>query len=115
MDEAERQQQDPGELEKALKDSSGSIEKAKEDFIAAGTTQFGSGWAWLTLKDGKLSAAKTQNGENPLRARRQANSRHRRLGAFLCMDYRNRRPDYLKAWVDHLINWEYVAELFGPE
>ena len=31
------------------------------------------------------------------------------------IDYRNRRPDYLKAWVDHLINWEYVAELFGQK
>ena len=105
----------PGELEKALKDSFGSIDKAKEDFIQAGVTQFGSGWAWLTLKDGKVSATKTQNGENPL-----VHGSKPILGVDVWehsyyIDYRNRRPDYLKAWVDHLINWEYVAELFGQK
>ena len=73
----------PGELEKALKDSFGSIDKAKEDLIQAGVTQFGSGWAWLTLKDGKISATKTPNGEKPARPRRQADPRRRRLGALL--------------------------------
>src|SRR6516164_1835735 len=105
----------PGEVEKALKDSFGSIDKAKEDFIQAGVTQFGSGWAWLTLKDGKVTATKTQNGENPL-----VHGGKPILGVDVWehsyyIDYRNRRPDYLKAWVDHLINWEYVAELFGAK
>jgi Fe-Mn family superoxide dismutase len=105
----------PGEVEKALKDSFGSIEKAKEDLIQAGVTQFGSGWAWLTLKDGKVSATKTQNGESPL-----VHGGKPILGVDVWehsyyIDYRNRRPDYLKAWVDHLINWEYVAELFGQK
>src|SRR5580698_737904 len=105
----------PGEVEKALKDSFGSIEKAKEDLIQAGVTQFGSGWAWLTLKDGKVSATKTQNGENPL-----VHSGKPILGIDVWehsyyIDYRNRRPDYLKAVVDNLINWEYVAELYGQK
>src|SRR6202046_1595795 len=56
----------PGELEKALKDSFGSIDKAKEDFIQGGVTQFGSGWSWLAVKDGKIQVMKTPNGENPL-------------------------------------------------
>ena len=56
----------PGEIEKALKDSFGSIEKAKEDFIQGGVTQFGSGWSWLAVKDGKVQVMKTPNGENPL-------------------------------------------------
>ena len=47
MDEAEGGGKIPGELEKALKDSFGSIDKAKEDFIQGGVTQFGSGWSWL--------------------------------------------------------------------
>src|SRR5271165_3192550 len=46
-------------------DSLGSVEKAKEDFIQAGVTQFGSGWAWLAVKDGKIMVAKTPNGESP--------------------------------------------------
>ena len=73
----------PGEVEKALKDSFGSVDKAKEDLIQAGVTQFGSGWCWLTLKGGKVEATKTLNGENPLVPRRQAHSRHRCLGALL--------------------------------
>jgi Fe-Mn family superoxide dismutase len=86
--------------------------KPNGDFIQAGVTQFGSGWCWLAVKDGKITIMKTANGENPLV-----------LGAkpilgcdvwehSYYIDYRNRRPDYLKAWVDHLINWDYVEELF---
>ena len=105
----------PGEVEKALKDSFGSIDKAKEDFIQAGVTQFGSGWAWLTLKDGKVPVMKTPNGENPL-----VHGAKPILGVDVWehsyyIDYRNRRPDYLKAWVDHLIDWEHVAEMYGEK
>jgi superoxide dismutase, Fe-Mn family len=102
----------PGTLEKALIDSFGSVEKAKEELIQAGTTQFGSGWAWFAVKDGKIVVQKTGNAENPLI-----------LGATPILgidvwehsyyiDYRNRRPDYLKAFVEELVNWEYVAELY---
>lgn len=102
----------PGNLEKALIATFGSIEKVKQDLVEAGTTQFGSGWAWLMVNDGKISVAKTGNAENPLI-----------LGAAPILtidvwehgyyiDYRNRRTDYLKAFVDNLVNWEYVAELY---
>ena len=105
----------PGEVEKALKESFGSVDKAKEDLIQAGVTQFGSGWCWLTLKGGKVEATKTPNGENPL-----VHGGRPILGIDVWehsyyIDYRNRRPDYLKAVVDHLVNWEYVAELFGQK
>jgi Fe-Mn family superoxide dismutase len=101
----------PGALEKALIDSFGSVDKAKEDFIQAAATQFGSGWGWLAVVDGKIVATKTPNGESPL-----AHKGAPILGVDVWehsyyIDYRNRRPDYLKAFVDHLINWEYVAEL----
>src|ERR1035441_9467654 len=56
----------PGALEKALTDSLGSVEKAKTDLIQAGVTQFGSGWAWLSVVDGNIVVTKTANGENPL-------------------------------------------------
>ena len=101
----------PGELEKALIDSFGSIEKAKEDFIQAAATQFGSGWGWLAVMDGRIVATKTPNGENPL-----VHNGRPILGVDVWehsyyLDYRNRRPDYLKAFVANLVNWEYVAEL----
>jgi len=100
----------PGVLEKALADSFGSVEEAKKQFIQAGVTQFGSGWAWLTVKDGKIAVLKTANGENPLIFGSTAI-----LGVDVWehsyyLDYRNRRLDYLTAFVDHLVNWEYVAE-----
>ena len=103
----------PGELEKKIIEDIGSVEKFKEDFIAAGVGQFGSGWAWLALKDGKLVVAKSANGESPL-----VTGATPILGVDVWehsyyIDYRNRRPDYLKAFVDHLINWDYVAELYG--
>jgi Fe-Mn family superoxide dismutase len=102
----------PGSLEKALVDGFGSVDKAKEDFIAAATTQFGSGWGWLAVVNGKVTAMKTPNGENPL-----VHGGTPILGVDVWehsyyIDYRNRRPDYLKAFVEHLINWDYVAELY---
>ena len=100
-----------GAVEKAITDSFGSFDKFKEDFIQAGTTQFGSGWAWLTWKDGKLEVTKTANGENPL-----VHGGTPLLGVDVWehsyyIDYRNRRPDYLKAFVENLVNWDHVDEL----
>src|ERR1700676_1169343 len=97
----------PGALEKAIADSLGSVEKAKEDFIQAGVTQFGSGWAWLTVKDGKIAVTKTAHGESP-----RGHGGHPILGVDVWehsyyIDYRNRRPDYLKAFVENLVNWDY--------
>ena len=56
----------PGKLAKAVDSDLGGYDKFREDFLAAGAGQFGSGWAWLALKDGKLEVTKTPNGENPL-------------------------------------------------
>jgi superoxide dismutase, Fe-Mn family len=102
----------PGALEKAIVSSLGSVDKAKEEFIQAGVTQFGSGWAWLAVKDGKIVVMKTPNGENPL-----IHGATPILGVDVWehsyyIDYRNRRPDYLKAFVDSLVNWEHVAEMY---
>ena len=101
----------PGSVEKAAIAAFGSVAKMKEDFIQAGVTQFGSGWAWLAVKDGKLTIAKTPNGESPL-----VHGASPVLGCDVWehsyyIDYRNRRPDYLKAFVENLVNWEHVAEM----
>ena len=102
----------PGKLEKKITEDLGSVAKMKEDFIQAGVTQFGSGWSWLAVKDGKIVVTKTPNGENPL-----VHGGTPILGCDVWehsyyIDYRNRRPDYLKAFMDHLVNWDYVLERY---
>ena len=102
----------PGKLEKAIESDLGGYDKFREDFIAAGAGQFGSGWAWLSVKNGKLEISKTPNGENPL-----VHGATPILGVDVWehsyyIDYRNARPKYLEAFVDSLINWEYVEELY---
>nr|WP_321445047.1 superoxide dismutase [uncultured Cohaesibacter sp.] len=101
----------PGALAAKIESDLGGMDKFRADFINAGLTQFGSGWCWLALVDGKLEVTKTPNGENPLV--------HGGVPLLGCdvwehsyyIDYRNARPKYLEAWFDNLINWEYVAEL----
>lgn len=102
----------PGRLESAFASDLGGFDKFKADFIAAGTTQFGSGWAWLSVKDGKLEISKTPNGENPL-----VHGASPILGVDVWehsyyIDYRNARPKYLEAFVDSLINWDHVLEMY---
>ncbi len=102
----------PGALERKIISDLGSVEKFRTDFINAGMTQFGSGWAWLTLSEGKLSVTKTANGENPL-----VHGGVPLLGVDVWehsyyIDYRNARPKYLEAFFDDMINWEYVEQLF---
>lgn len=102
----------PGKIEK-LVEGAGGYDKVRADFINAGTTQFGSGWAWLAIKDGKLEVQKTANGENPL-----MHGATPILGVDVWehsyyIDYRNARPKYLEAWFDNLVNWEHVETLAG--
>lgn len=101
----------PGALAAKIDEDLGGMDKFRADFINAGLTQFGSGWCWLALQDGKLAVTKTANGENPL-----VHGGTPLLGCDVWehsyyIDYRNARPKYLEAWFDNLINWEYVAEL----
>lgn len=108
----------PASLEKKIKEDLGGFDAFKKDFTNAGVTQFGSGWAWLAQdnKSGKLEIMKTPNGENPL-----VHGKTPLLGVDVWehsyyIDYRNARPKYMEAFIDNLINWDYVAELFekGP-
>ena len=85
--------------------------RCADEFIEDGKTQFGSGWSWLAVKDGKLKLIKTPNGENPL-----MHGASPILGVDVWehsyyIDYRNARPKYLEAWFDNLINWEHVEEM----
>ena len=103
----------PGALAKAIDSDLGGYDKFKADFIAAGTTQFGSGWAWVAFKDGKLSISKTPNGENPL-----VHGARPILGVDVWehsyyIDYRNARQKYLEAFFDSLVDWGHVEEMFA--
>ncbi len=107
----------PGNLDAAIIDSFGSFDAFRDAFIQAGITQFGSGWAWLAINsEGKLEILKTANADSPLTSGKTAI-----LGCDVWehsyyIDYRNARPKYLEAFVDNMVNWEYVTELFekGP-
>lgn len=102
----------PGELEKRVVDSFGSVAAFKEQFIAKAAGQFGSGWAWLvSTAGGKLEVTSTPNGVNPL----CFNGQTALLGCDVWehsyyIDYRNRRPDYVKAFLDNMVDWEAVAK-----
>ena len=104
----------PGALEKKIIADLGSVDAFKAAFIEAGVTQFGSGWCWLAMgSDGKLKVTKTPNGESPM-----AYGETVLLGCDVWehsyyIDYRNRRPDYVKAFIENMVNWDYVGELFA--
>ncbi|WAJ26572.1 superoxide dismutase [Antarcticirhabdus aurantiaca] len=102
----------PGKLQTAIDSDLGGYDKFRNDFIEAGKGQFGSGWAWLAVKDGKLAIMKTPNGENPL-----VHGASPILGVDVWehsyyIDYRNARPKYLEAFVDNLVNWDHVLEMY---
>ena len=100
----------PSELERAIVSAFGAVADFREQFIAAGVTQFGSGWCWLVQNgDGSLAVTKTENGVNPLCADQVA-----LLGCDVWehsyyIDFRNKRPVYLANFLDNLVNWENVA------
>jgi Fe-Mn family superoxide dismutase len=86
----------------------GGYDKFVEAFKAAGATQFGSGWAWLVLDKGKLAVTKTPNADLPMV--------HGQTALLTCdvwehayyLDYQNRRPDFLAAFVNSLVNWDFA-------
>jgi superoxide dismutase, Fe-Mn family len=103
----------PAGLQAAVDADLGGYDKFRADFVNAGVTQFGSGWAWVAVKDGKLVIAKSPNGESPL-----VTGAKPILGVDVWehsyyIDYRNARQKYLEAFVDNLINWEYVEKLYN--
>ena len=101
---------DPSKLEAKIDSDLGGVQKFKDDFKAAGVSQFGSGWAWLVLgSDGKLKVTKTPNGSNPL----ATGEGKVLLGCDVWehayyLDFRNVRPNYLQNWLDKLANYEYA-------
>lgn len=109
--------QPTGELANAINDSFGSFDEFKKKFAEAGTTRFGSGWAWLTADgSGKVQVSSTPNQDNPLMDVAEVKGT-----PILGMDvwehayylkYQNKRPDYIAAFWN-VINWEAVADRYA--
>lgn len=105
-----------GDLANAINEAFGSFEEFKTKFATAGATRFGSGWAWLIVKDGKLEVSSTPNQDNPLMDVAEVKGTPI-LGVDVWehayyLHYQNRRPDYLAA-IWNVINWNKVAERFA--
>src|SRR6187431_3335301 len=101
-----------GKIAEAINSTFGSFDAFKEKLNAAGTTRFGSGWAWLIVKDGKLEVTSTPNQDNPLMDIAEVKGTPI-LGVDVWehayyLKYQNKRPDYLKA-IWNVIDWKKVA------
>ena len=102
-----------GRLGEAIKSSFGDVTKFKEQFTAAGTGRFGSGWAWLIDEgNGKLSITSTPNQDNPSMEGKKAIMGLDVWEHAYYLKYQNRRPDYIAAWWN-VVNWDAVAKRLG--
>jgi Fe-Mn family superoxide dismutase len=100
--------QPTGQIAERIKSDLGGYEKFAEELKNAGITQFGSGWAWLVLDSGNLKVVKTPNAENPLAEGKKPLLVVDVWEHAYYLDYQNRRPDFLQAYIDNLINWDFV-------
>jgi len=101
-----------GELKEAIEKTFGGFDEFKAEFKAAATTRFGSGWAWLVVKDGKLAVTSTANQDSPL-----MDGQTPVLGLDVWehayyLKYKNVRPDYINAFWS-VVNWDKVNEYFA--
>jgi Fe-Mn family superoxide dismutase len=103
-----------GDLARAIDSAFGSFDKFKEEFAKAATGRFGSGWAWLCVRNGKLAICSTANQDNPLMGEQVAGCGGTPILGLdvwehaYYLKYQNRRPDYIAAWWN-VVNWDQVA------
>ncbi|MGC3956474.1 MAG: superoxide dismutase [Verrucomicrobiota bacterium] len=107
-----------GDLAKAIEATFGSFAAFKENFGKAATTRFGSGWAWLTLNQGKLEIVSSANQDTPLMGKAVAGSEGQPLLGLdvwehaYYLKYQNKRADYIAAWWN-VVNWDFVAARYA--
>ncbi len=104
-----------GQLASAIARDFGDVSTLIEQLATAGKDQFGSGWAWLVSKGGKLSIEKTGNAENPMAEGTNCLLTIDVWEHAYYLDYQNARPKYLEAVLNKLLNWEFAAENLGKE
>ena len=97
-----------GAIAKKIEEDFGSYEAFAEAFKNAGLTQFGSGWAWLVLKDGKLQIMKTADGDTPMAHGFIAILTVDVWEHAYYLDYQNKRADYLDVFLKNLVNWDFA-------
>jgi Fe-Mn family superoxide dismutase len=87
----------------------GSYEKFAEQFKATAVGRFGSGWGWLVLDGGTLKIVSTANADTPMAGKQVALLTVDVWEHAYYLDYQNRRPDFVQAFLDQLVNWDFVA------
>lgn len=98
-----------GDLADKINADFGSYEKFVEAFSQAAATQFGSGWAWLVVNDGKLEMFKTANADTPIAHGLKPLLTIDVWEHAYYLDFQNRRPDYIKTFLESLVNWDFAA------
>src|SRR5450432_2562260 len=101
-----------GDLGSAITSTFGSFEEFKTKFAAAGVGRFGSGWAWLVVKDGKLAIDSTPNQDTPISLKAKAVLGLDVWEHAYYLKYQNKRPDYIAAWWN-VVNWNSAADLYS--
>lgn len=99
-----------GDVAAAIQRDLGSYDAFRTAMTEAGTTQFGSGWAWLVLENGRLAVTKTANADLPMKHGQTALLTIDVWEHAYYIDYRNLRPKYLEVFLDSLVDWEFVAK-----
>jgi Fe-Mn family superoxide dismutase len=99
-----------GDVGKKIASDFGSYAKFKEEFTAAATTQFGSGWAWLVSEGGKLKVTKTPNAGLPMKSNQTALLTIDVWEHAYYIDYRNLRPKWIEVFLGSLVNWDFVNQ-----
>ena len=102
-----------GALAEKINAAFGSYEKFAEQFKAAAVGRFGSGWAWLVLDGAELKIMSTPNAETPMTGGKKALLTVDVWEHAYYLDYQNRRPDFVQTFLDHLVNWDFVAANLG--
>jgi Fe-Mn family superoxide dismutase len=98
-----------GEVAQRIDQAFGSYEKFAEQFKTAAVGRFGSGWGWLVLDGGTLKIVSTANADTPMASKQTALLTVDVWEHAYYLDYQNRRPDFVQAFLDHLVNWDFVA------
>ncbi|MEP7274721.1 MAG: superoxide dismutase [Betaproteobacteria bacterium] len=102
-----------GKLAQMIESDLGGFENFKKEFAATTVSQFGSGWGWLAVEGGKLKIVKTGNAEVPFTKGQKPLLTIDVWEHAYYLDYQNRRPDYVNALIDKLLNWDFAAENFS--
>ena len=102
-----------GAVADAIGSAFGSYDEFRKKFTEAATTQFGSGWAWLADDGSGLKIMKTANADLPLKHDQKALLTIDVWEHAYYIDFRNARPSYINTYLDHLVNWDFVAANLG--